>query len=225
MLRQYALFFDGEPMRLAEWPNRDWATIAAVPNGQQMIDASGKKRGLMSDRIQYSGERPQRWQTVRDVWVHGYWMYDWHDAFLKVKDIDTEAQCIVLEHPEASTFGFREGQRFRFVNVLEELDEPSEWYLDQQTSRIYFWPPSPLDGGDAILALLREPLVALADASDIQLIGLTFECGNSHGITITGGSRANRRPAANSATWAAPGHWCPVVRSARGPQLRSLQSR
>jgi hypothetical protein len=190
-VRQFALFFNGKPMRLAEWPNQDWTTIAAVPNGQQIVDASGKRRGLMSDRIQYAGDRPQRWQTLRGVWVHGYWMYDWHDTFLKVREIETEAQCIVLEDPEESVFGFKKGQRFRFVNILEELDQPAEWYLDRQSSQIYFWPPSPMESADVTLAVLRKPLVALKDASDIHLIGLTLEYGNNHGITITGGGRVN----------------------------------
>ena len=190
-VRQFALFFNGEPMRLAEWPNQDWTTIAAVPDGEQIIDASGKKRGLMSERIQYAGDRPRHWRTFDDVWVHGYWMYDWHDTFLKVKEIDTETRCIVFEHPEESTFGFRQGQRFRFVNVLEELDEPTEWYLDRKTSRVYFWPPSPIENADVTLALLQEPLITLEDASDIHLAGLTLECGTSHGMTLAGGSRVH----------------------------------
>lgn len=189
--QQYELFFAGAPMRLAEWPNQDWTTIAEIIDGQQIIEASGKKRGLRTDRIQYTGDRPSRWRSVEDVWVHGYWMYDWADVYLKVKEIQPDSRTLVFEHPEKSTFGYHKGQRFRFLNVLEELDAPSEWYLDRSTSRIYFWPPSPAERSSVVLSLLHGPIVETHNASDIQLNGLVLEYGNGHGATIMGGSRVS----------------------------------
>ena len=189
--QQHELFFDGEPMRLAEWPNEDWTHIAAIPDGEQIIDASGKKRGLRTDRIQYAGARPSGWKSTKDIWVHGYWMYDWSDGYLRVKEIQPDTKTLVLEHPERSIFGYRTGQRFRFLNVLEELDSPGEWYLDRATSRLYFWPPSSLEAHSAVLSLLQESLVMTLDTSDIQLTGFVFECGNSHGVTIKSGNRVH----------------------------------
>jgi len=40
-------------------------------------------------------------------------------------------------------------QRFYFLNVLEELDQPGEWFLDTASGVLYFWPPEDGKLGDA----------------------------------------------------------------------------
>ena len=31
-----------------------------------------------------------------------------------------------------------------YINVLEELDQPGEWFMDRHRGMLYFWPPEPL---------------------------------------------------------------------------------
>ena len=40
---------------------------------------------------------------------------------------------------QGSSYGFREGYPFYFFNVLEELDQPGEWYLDRAAGLIYLF--------------------------------------------------------------------------------------
>jgi len=129
---EFELFFDGRPMTLARWPDGEWAKIAAVPAGND------------SGKFSYDGDRPKRWQRTDDIWVHGYWTYDWAESHVKVKSIDTEAREIVTEEPYG-VYGYTADRRFYFLNILEELDAPGEWYLDRQSGVLYFWPPSPID--------------------------------------------------------------------------------
>jgi hypothetical protein len=35
-------------------------------------------------------------------------------------------------------------RRFRAINVLAELDEPGEFYIDRAARVLYFWPPEPI---------------------------------------------------------------------------------
>ncbi len=185
-LAHLQLFFDGQPMRLAEWPNGTWTTIAAVPKGQRVVDNSGKPRGTSTDRFHYTGDRPQRWRALDDVWVHGYWFVDWADQYLRVKSIDTDSRAVVIAPPQ-SGYGYKKGQRFRFLNVLEELDQPGEYYLDRKTGMLTFWPPSPVDKGVAMVSLLTEPLLKVDGASHVRFQGLALECGRSDGAVVTGG--------------------------------------
>lgn len=185
-LSHLELFWGGMPMRLAQWPNRQWAIIAAVPKGRRIVDGSGKTRGTAGDRFHYSGDRPRRWKSLDDVWVHGYWFVDWADQYLKLSTIDTASRSVVIEPPQ-SGYGYKKGQRFRFLNVLEELDEPGEYYLDRNTGKLYVWPPAAIEPGAATVSLLREPLIRLRDASHVHFVGLTFESGRSDGIVIEAG--------------------------------------
>jgi len=63
---------------------------------------------------------------VSNLWVHGYWAYDWANSYERVESIDRGARLIKTAPPHG-LYGFRKGQRFYFLNVLEELDSPGEW--------------------------------------------------------------------------------------------------
>jgi len=126
------LYFAGERMQLARWPNAEWARIAGVP---EEPDA-----GVFT----YSGDRPERWSEESDVWVHGYWTWDWADSFEEIVRFDKAAKRVFTQPPHG-VYGYKQGARFYFLNILEELDAPGEWYLDRRTGLLYFWPPFPLE--------------------------------------------------------------------------------
>lgn len=185
-LAHLEVFFDGLPMRLAEWPNSDWASIASVPKGEKIVDSSGKPRGTRTDRFHYDGNRPERWKSFDDVWVHGYWFVDWADQYLKVKTVDIASRAVVIESPQ-SEYGYKKGQRFRFLNIIEELDRPGEYYVDRKSGMLYVWPPEEATRNVATVSLLTEPLIVLRNTSHVRMIGLTIEGGRSDGVVVQGG--------------------------------------
>jgi parallel beta-helix repeat protein len=85
-------------------------------------------------------------------------------------------------------YGYQQGQRYYFLNVLEELDAPGEWVLDAHRGFVYFWPPAPIEAGDVTVSLLKEPMVLLNGASHVQLQGLVFEASRACAIKIRGGT-------------------------------------
>ncbi len=182
------IFFRGTPMTPARWPDRSFAEIEAVPGADGLPDPRLETVGAPSAGFHYSGSRPARWRDTQDIWIHGYWAYDWADSHEGVASIDLRRNLVTVSSPDMP-FGFRPGQRFYFSNILEELDAPGEWYLDRRTGTLYFWPPARLREGDVTASLIAEPLVLLERASDIELRGLTFEAGRSDAVRIVNGLR------------------------------------
>ena len=79
-------------------------------------------------------------------------------------------------------------RRFRAINLLEELDEPGEYYIDRdKRERSYFWPPAGLGGARIVLATLGTPVVTLKDASHVVLRGFIVEDSQGDGMAIDGG--------------------------------------
>ncbi len=182
------LFFAGQPMTLARWPNEgQFAQIAGFPEGAGQGDEQGGKIGALTGGFFYSGDRPRRWQSLDDVWVHGYWAWDWANSYERVASIDLDRRLIKTAPPYGQ-YGFRKGQRFYFLNVLEERDEPGEWFLDRQRGILYFWPPKPVGDGEAVLSVLDRPLIAMNDVAHVTFRGLALEATRAHGITIRGGA-------------------------------------
>jgi hypothetical protein len=183
------LFFDGKPMELARWPDPGaWEQIAGFPSDRAQDDGHGGKIGRLEDGFFFSGDRPRSWKDTGDIWVHGYWAWDWANSYERVVSIDPKRRLIRTAAPHG-LYGFRKGQRFYFLNVLEELDQPGEWYLDRKAGRLYFWPPSEIGTRtEILLSLLAQPLLKLTDVSHVVVRGLTFEATRGNGVEIRGGS-------------------------------------
>ncbi len=178
------LFFNDKPMTLSRWPNEGFVRIADLVGGDP-VDVRGTK-GDKIGKFMYEGDRPKRWIGEKDIWVHGYWFWDWSDQRHKVESIDTEKRIISVV-PPYHNYGYRVGQWFYALNILAELDRPGQWYLDRETGILYFWPPSPIEEGRAVVSV-AETLLTMEDVSYVTVSGITFEAARDTAITIAGGS-------------------------------------
>jgi hypothetical protein len=179
------LFFQNRPMTLARWPNAGFVTIAKYV--EPVGDDHGGTMGKLAAGFHYEGDRPERWAQAEDLWIHGYWAYDWANSYEHVASLDKSRRLIKTDPPHGN-YGFRTGQRFYFLNILDELDEPGEWYLDCKSGILYFWPPAPLEEGDVAVSLAETPLIRMDNASHVQVRGLTLECGRADAVQIAGGN-------------------------------------
>lgn len=181
------LYFDGARTVLAQWPNEGWAEIAEI-----VESGPAPWRNHVSNALgvfAYSGDRPSRWTTAPAVWLLGYWCFDWAIDSIKVKTIDTEKKCITLA--ENHVYGIGSGnsapRRYKAFNLLEELDQPGEYFIDRENGLLYFWPPEALKDQPIVLTTLRDPIVTMDNVSNVALRGLTFEMCAGTAIRIEGG--------------------------------------
>ncbi len=183
------LFFQDRPMTLARWPNQGFVKIADTL-GIDPTDIRGTK-GDKAGKFVYDGDRPKRWAGEKEIWLHGYWFWDWADQRQRVESLDLDKRIITLAPPYHS-YGYRKGQWYYAFNVLSELDVPGEWYLDHDTGILYFWPPAPIDSGTAVVSVLPS-LVTLHDVSHVILTGLKLEAARGAAITVDGGAGVSIR--------------------------------
>lgn len=185
------LFFQNQRMTLARWPNKGWATISKI-----IESGSIPREGDNSNRpgiFEYNDARPDRWNAEQGVWLQGYWCYDWYEETIQVKSIDRDKRQITLAGP--SLYSVKQGnpspRRFRALNLLEELDEPGEFYIDRVAGILYFWPPAALEDSRVALSILNAPLLVLTNVDHVTFRGFIFEASLGNGIEISGG-RSNR---------------------------------
>ena len=204
------LFFGGKPMTLARWPNEgEFTQIAGYPATQR--DEHGGQLGALTNGFTYPGDRPRRWQDTSDLWAHGYWAYDWANSYEKVASLNVELR-LVKTAPPYGHYGFRKDQRVYFLNVLEELDQPGEWFLDRKAGVLYFWPPVDVESlnrstveparlhsrfndstvqrfNETLLSLLDQPFLKLTGVSNVTFRGLILEATRATAVEIhRGGS-------------------------------------
>jgi len=183
------LFYGGRPMTLARWPNEgEWERITGCPEAGAMKDEHGGSTGKLEEGFTYSGDRPRAWRDLSDLWVHGYWSWDWANTYERVASIDSERRLVKTVAPYGM-YSFRKGQRFYFLNLLEELDQPGEWFLDRKAGVLYFWPPDKHQGSsEKLFSLLAEPLLHLTGVSHVTFRGLILEATRGSAVQIHGGA-------------------------------------
>ncbi|HID05914.1 MAG TPA: right-handed parallel beta-helix repeat-containing protein, partial [Armatimonadetes bacterium] len=177
------LFFQNKPMTLARYPNEGFVHIVDVVeyDGHQIHGRKGSKVG----KFYYEGDRPKRWVGESEIWLHGYWFWDWSDQRQRVQAIDTEKRIITLA-PPYHRYGYRKGQWYYAFNILAELDSPGEWYLDRSTGVLYFWSPSDIEKGRPVVSIIPN-LVVMNGASFVTLEGFTLEAVRGTAIIIANG--------------------------------------
>lgn len=179
------LFCDGQAMPLARWPNEGFAKTIEARGATPATGYGppGTKEGIFT----YEGDRPLRWKDDADIVLYGYWFYGWADSYELVSSIDTGKREIRLAQPY-HTYGYRGGQPFCAMNLLSEIDQPGEWYLDRQSLVLYFYPPRDLDAARVEVSLASFPFVSLSDVSHVRFEGLTWEQGCTDAVVVRGGS-------------------------------------
>ena len=199
------LFFNGKAMTLARYPNSGWLKISSVPQFGKLVYAGNARQkrfgiptGRHYGRFQISNARVRRWQPDERVWMHGYFTWDWADTYEKAAKIDPR-NLLVYPAPPYNRYGYTKGQRFYFYNILAELDSAGEYYIDPKRDRLYFYPPSDLGSGQAVLSVLNSPFIVIRNAQHLQFEGIRFaysrteaiDAKNSSEIRIAGCSFRN----------------------------------
>lgn len=189
----FELFFNDKRMTLARWPNEGWVNVDGVPQTGNMVYQGssdhlrdGNPLGRHFGRFSFSQERPLTWSNTEDIALHGYWCWDWFDEFLTIKAINKVSREITLKEPYPK-YGLCSSQRYYALNILEELDQPGEWYLDRNSGILYFWPPKALSQGRAYISTSSTALWILDKAEYISVQGLTFEFSRASAVEINGG--------------------------------------
>jgi len=170
------LFYDDQPMTLARWPNEGFRGVEAT-------------EGL--ERVKVDTDRLARWVEETDPWVFAYWHHDWAELHEPIAGIDAGAQVLIRSEKIKPVYGITEGRaRWYAYNLLSELDQAGEFYLDRAAGRLYFWPPvpdGPVPDGRAVLSL-SDGILQAEELSHVTFQGIVMEACRATAVSIKGGT-------------------------------------
>lgn len=181
--------FDDQPMQSARWPNDDFAVFTeAVDPGASKPVHWVTREVYRPGSFRFPGERAKQWDFQRGVWLHGFWCYDWCDEVLKAGAFDpgTGELRLAVKHAYGigSPWPKESKRRFYALHVFEELDRPGEYYLDRQSCRLYFWPPSDVTKEPVRLTVCKKPLIQADGVAHLVIRDLTIENGRDVGVRL-----------------------------------------
>ena len=165
------LYLDANKQMLAQWPNGDanYAKYGFVGAGS----------GAANNKITYTDSEPSTWSDISNAWVGGYLSYDYLYMRLPVEGIDKENKQITLSVNEdqglSVTNARTTSQRWKIFNVLEELDTPTEWFIDKNTMKLYYYPPEKNESSVLEISKLKGSMIEIKEADNIAFEGICFE--------------------------------------------------
>lgn len=183
------LFCNGELQTLARWPNSDFEKAGLVKGQTQLPPTFKNRKGTKEGIFEYTDNRQSRWANEPEVFLGGYWFWDWADEFQKVARVDTLSKTLALAEPY-HRYGFKDSLRYFGLNLFCEIDQPGEWYLNRTEGKLYWYPPVGVNPNKAqvTLSILNAPfMVELKDCSHVILQGLSFQESRGSAVSITDG--------------------------------------
>ena len=191
-----AVISGGQPLQLGWRPYKDGIMQARVPEGltsdQLFVDGVRQHMARFPNydpKAQYfqgfsadctSPKRVARWANPAGGFVHAMHRSLWGDMHWRITGKTGDGK-LQMEGGWQNNRQMGAHKKYRFVeNVFEELDAPSEWFLDSKKGILYFYPPKGMGLGKAKVEAVRlRHLVEFRGDRDkpvrhIVLRGLTF---------------------------------------------------
>ncbi len=160
---------DNKKMTLARYPNNGFLDITGVKATES--DDSSKSFLISGDGF----GRAEFWQDNESVWQYGYISNNW--AFGATNGSFDENYGYNINIPE-DFYSPKKGGRVYFVNLLEEIDMPGEWFLDRNTGRLYIYPPEDVKDNSVFSFTACEAdedsMFNIVNADNISFEGFVF---------------------------------------------------
>jgi hypothetical protein len=185
------LFLDGKPQVLSRWPNSGFTFSGKARGATPLsnIPAWYKAKGTVEGVFEYSNDRIAKWAAEKDVYLNGYWFWDWAEQYHRVSSVNTSEKIITVDKPY-SGYGYKDSCRYVGLNIFCETDTEGEYYINRSTMKIYWYPPANFDPqkSDVRLSVSTDScLISLTGCTNVKLNGLTFSGGRGSAISISGG--------------------------------------
>jgi len=175
----YTLMENGVLSTMARHPNSGWRNMVGAQEGCR--DCPREVWFTYA-----SGDIPNFDYSDAQVYVitGGPGHTEWRAMTLPILNIDWGARKITVKK-WGTWRPLREGDRYRIRGSLDFLEEPGEYYLDQSTGYLYYWPRhTPIGSQEIVAPKMRRIIEVKGDsvegdhAENIRFSGLTFILGD-----------------------------------------------
>jgi hypothetical protein len=161
-----------------------WDRVSGIIGGNTGYNDSTYYTGI--NGIKYATNVPlsHSWTipsatSLNPIWINTYSTQEYYSYYIKITGIDTATQSLYyagdteLPYKQSRIWGnsgnYQTIGRFYYVNVLEELNIPGEYYLDRINNILYFYPPGPITATNTVGSVTTGQLLNLSAVS-----GTTF---------------------------------------------------
>ena len=170
------LFVDDQRYKLAQYPNSGYLYTGEVINNDGKQGEKFKVNNDLSNRI-------GKYSNIQDVWLYGFWKYDWADGSTPIAGFDKKTNILTTQYN--SFFGLKENSPYIIYNSLEELDCEGEWYLDRENGLLCLYKSNWEVDSKILLSFSTNNVISI-NANNISIENITIKGTRADGVVING---------------------------------------
>ena len=170
-------YLDGRGYELARYPNGNRFAQTEL----DITDQAGG-RGSVFMMNDTDAEHVRGWRYGGTARVLGMFRTEYSDS-TSAAQVDPESGSFRI--PDVRVGYSAASYRYFFYNVLDELDEPGEWFLDRDNCLLYVYPEHDLDGSTPEITLdFSSDMVSASGCEWVTLRDITFAGTRGRGIRL-----------------------------------------
>lgn len=178
-------YADGKPMHLSEWPDESPLPLDSVVSPGKGYYQNKDNEGFGT--IAFREDRPLEWKDPTQGWIYGCFRYGWTCEMVPIAAMGP-GKTFTAGDLTNYGFGFQPGekfQRWRVLNILEEVTLPGEYSIDAKAKKAVLILPE--GTGRLEMSVMTEPLLVLSGCGNVTFKGLEIFCSRGNGIDIRQG--------------------------------------
>ncbi len=193
---QCELFFNDERMVLARYPNGnnynktgeiidmgeygEYPPQNYTPGWSEIRNPRGGT--FVTDKT--TNSKIKNWQTIDDVWLYGFFYWDWADSSTPIKSVDTNAGTLTTLY--GSQYSFKKDAIYYIYNCFEELDAPGEWYLNRSSGMLYLYPVADMSTAVINLSIATQNIIKIDNADHLNIKGFAIKGTRGDAVNVCG---------------------------------------
>ncbi len=165
---------DGTTLPKTRYPETGYLTIETEDHSDAMFTPENTVWSETLGDMAFIGNssyNPESIKNVQNVVVRV--LHKWVNDLHYLKSYDSENNKYYTCEPFAMTV--KEGDRYFFENVYEELNSAGEWYFDKAENKLYY---VPMEGdttdNTVVNSCVNDKLILMSDTDNIEFFGITF---------------------------------------------------
>lgn len=135
--------------------------------------------------------RPFSWVDTGNIWMYVSLHDEWTHDYVRVTEFNPETRSVRTETSNSWGTQYKDCNKFYYYNVMEELDSPGEWYVDDTTGKLYIYPATDIANEKVLFAPSSTTMWTLSNCENVIINGISFDHARGQALEIKGTNTKN----------------------------------
>ncbi len=135
--------------------------------------------------------RPFSWVDTGNIWMYVSLHDEWTHDYVRVTEFNPETRSVRTETSNSWGTQYKDCNKFYYYNVMEELDSPGEWYVDDTTGKLYIYPATDIANEKVLFAPSSTTMWTLSNCENVIIDGISFDHARGQALEIKGTNTKN----------------------------------